>query len=307
MEAGEVSVPSHSCQHRNEIIRGVQGPFSVVDVHTHVLNARASRQRVANAMSDDALGALLRTMDEAGVNHGFVLTMTAEDIAAEIRWNAGNPVASRALWNRTDQLREWSRSRNRFWLFVNRSNPLRETFLEDLESDFDRGAEGWKIMPLFYGFLGNHPGFRPACEICWRRHCPVILDLSNWHIGQYPLHDEVVERRQAVRTLEDYGRLLEPLFYEFDTLHICLAHLGTPRDERDHQAVFDFLRRHPNAFVDASLKMVNTVLFYRTLIEAVGPRKVVRESDYVGPSSHVASRRLIGDCDFVFDPTRRRN
>jgi predicted TIM-barrel fold metal-dependent hydrolase len=166
--------------------------------------------------------------------------------------------------------------RDRFWLFVNHSNALRETFLEDAERDFDQGV-GWKYMPIFYGFLADNAGFWPAYELCACRKCPVIVDLSNWHIGQYALNNEVLERQSAVKSFADYARLLDPIFSHFPSLPICLAHLGTPKNEHHEEAVLDLVKRHPNAFIDTSPNMVRPPAHYRKILTAVGSRKLMWE------------------------------
>jgi predicted TIM-barrel fold metal-dependent hydrolase len=284
-------------------IRGVNGPFRVIDVHAHTINTGASDQTEYARQYhnvDGTFEALLRAMDKAEVDRAYLLTYSAEDLAAEIRWRKSNPIDLKSVVNRAYQLRAWRANRDRFWLFVNRSNPLSETFLEDLERDFDAGAVGWKIMPLFYGFLADNPGYLPAYELCQRRRCPVIVDLSNWHIGQYPLYNELAERQKLVSSFEDYGRLLDPLFARFSDLPICLAHLGTPKDDRDQEAVFKFVQRHPNALIDTSPRMVRTPDFYRKIVGAIGARKLMWGTDF--PFSDMASWKMIrDDCSFLSD------
>jgi predicted TIM-barrel fold metal-dependent hydrolase len=241
-----------------QTVRGVPGPYRVIDVHAHTINTSAS------GLSDSArkyhkpdgtIEALIETMDRTGVSQAFLLTYTAEDLAAEIRWKKVDPIGLKLVVNRAYQMKAWRAHRERFWLFVNSSNPLRETFLEDLERDFDQGAVGWKFMPIFYGFLADNTGFLPAYEMCARRRCPIIIDLSNWHIGMYPLYNELPARQVQVKNFADYGRLLDPIFERFADLPICLAHLGTPKDDTDREAVLDFVRLHPNGLVDTTPAM----------------------------------------------------
>src|SRR4051794_3917554 len=105
-------------------IRGVKGPFRVIDVHDHVLNTAAANlsEDARNYYSSDAtIEALIRGMDEAGVDHGFLLTYNAEDLGAEIRTLKVNPIELKPLVNRTYQVNAWQAHRDRFWLFVNHS------------------------------------------------------------------------------------------------------------------------------------------------------------------------------------------
>jgi len=308
-ESGTRSRAASGQETSGAVVRGLKGPFSVIDVHLHTLNTSAPNLSAAAKKyypPDATVEELIRRMDEANIDHGFLLTYSAEDLAAEVRWRKVNPVELKPVVNRAYQINAWRRHRDRFWLFVNHSNPLRETFVEDLERDFDQGAVGWKIMPLFYGFLADHPGFLPAYELCQRRRSPIIVDLSNWHIspsrpsfGQYPLYNELPERQTLVKTFDDYARLLDPLFSQFASVPICLAHLGTPRDEQDHDAIFAFVKRHPNALLDTSPRMVRTIDFYRRIVDSVGPRKIMWGSDFIGSSSNLATWRMINECNFL--------
>lgn len=282
-------------------VRGLGGPFRVIDVHAHTLNTNAPDPSGAARKYfgfDGTVEALVRSMDQAGVDRGFLLTYNAEDLGAEIRARKVDPVALKLACNRRYQLEAWRKYRDRFWLFVNHSNALRETFPEDLERDFDQGAVGWKYMPIFYGFLADHPGFVPAFELCQKRRAPVIIDLSNWHIGQYPLYNELPMRQSLVRSFADYGKLLDPIFTQFSTLPICLAHLGTPKDERDQDAVLAFVGRHANALLDTSPQMVRTPEAYARIINAVGPRKLMWGTDW--PFAPLSTWRMVQDqCDFL--------
>lgn len=295
-------------------IRGVPGPYRVIDVHAHTLNTRAPDPSGAARKYfgfDGTVERLIRAMDESGVDRAFLLTYNAEDLGAEIRHRKFNPVDLKQACNRQYHIEAWRAHRERFWLFVNHSNALRESFLEDLERDFEQGAVGWKYMPIFYGFLADNPGFLPAFERCRKRRAPVILDLSNWHIGQYSLHNEVPERQNLVKSFADYGRLLDPLFTEFKTVPICLAHMGTPggwdhktmdwskdKAERDYEAVFEFVNRHPNALVDTSPNMAKTPEAYAKIVKAVGARKVMWGTDW--PFASMNSWRVVQDqCPFL--------
>lgn len=285
----------------SQTVRGVTAPFRVIDAHGHTLNTKAPDPTGAARKYfpfDGTIEAFIRGMDAARVDRAFLLTYNAEDLGAEIRARKADPVALKLTCNRQYHIDAWRAHRNRFWLFVNHSNALRESFLEDLQRDFEQGAVGWKYMPIFYGFLADNPGFMPAFELCRNRRAPVILDLSNWHIGQYSLYNETPERQKMVSSFADYGRLLDPVFDTFKTLPICLAHLGTPKDNRDYDAIFDFVSRHSNALLDTSPRMARTPEVYARLVKAVGARKVMWGTDW--PFSDLNSWRVIQDqCDFL--------
>src|SRR5207253_11154138 len=79
----------------------------------------------------------------------------------------------------------WRAHKDRFWLYVNYSNALRESFPDDLEHDLEQGAVGWKYMPVFYGFLADNHGFLPGYEVCRRHKASIIIDLCSWLIGPF--------------------------------------------------------------------------------------------------------------------------
>src|SRR5262245_50564445 len=119
-----------------ETVRGLRGPFRVIDVHAHTINTAAPNlpQRARDYQRvDGTIETLIRTMDQTAVAHAFLLTYTAEDLAADIRLHNLNPIDFKPVVNAAYQMKAWREHRDRFWLFIHASNPLRETFLEDLE------------------------------------------------------------------------------------------------------------------------------------------------------------------------------
>ena len=188
-----------------ETIRGIKGPFRVIDVHHHTNNTAApnipDRARSYSHLrtGDGTIEALVRGMDAAGVDHGLLLTYSAEDLGADIRADKYDPLDLKPVVNRAYQINAWKAHRDRFWLYVNYSNALRETFPADLERDLEEGAVGWKYMPVFYGFLADNRGFLPGYEVCRRQKASIIIDLCNWLIGpNFPLYNEIPDRQKAV-------------------------------------------------------------------------------------------------------------
>ena len=188
--------------------------------------------------------------------------------------------------------------------YVNYSNALRETFPADLERDLEEGAVGWKYMPVFYGFLADNRGFLPGYEVCRRQKASIIIDLCNWLIGpNFPLYNEIPDRQKAVKCLEDYARLLDPVFSAFPTVPVLLAHRGTPRDDKDFESVLSLVKRHPNVHLDTSAQNeVMSPSVYRRVIEAVGAEKLMWGTDWIGSNmdKSLSSWRTIQDqCDFL--------
>src|SRR6266567_7853590 len=221
-------------------VRGMKGPFRVIDVHDHTLNTAApnlSEEARKYQPPDGTVEALIRGMEAAGVDHGFLLTYSAEDLGAEIRDHKVDPVALKPVVNRAYQINAWRAHKDRFWLYVNYSNALRESFPDDLERDLEQGAVGWKYMPVFYGFLADNHGFLPGYEVCRHHKASIIIDLCSWLIGPfepyravspktlrpgavpaYPPYNEIPERQKLVNSFEDYARLLDPVFSAFSTV-----------------------------------------------------------------------------------------
>jgi predicted TIM-barrel fold metal-dependent hydrolase len=308
-----------------ETVRGITGPFRVIDVHDHILNTAGPNLTEAARKYHPPHGTietLIRKMDEAGVDHGFLLTYSAEDLGAEIRARNVDPIDLKPVVNRTYQINAWKAHRDRFWLYVNYSNALKETFPDDLERDLEQGAVGWKYMPVFYGFLADNHGFLPGYEVCRRHRASVIIDLCYWLIGSYqpyrpespstrlpggapdyPLYNETRERQRIVKSLEDYARLLDPVFSAFPTVPILLAHRGTPRDDKDFESVLSLVKRHANVYLDTSAQnQLMSRAAYRGIIEAVGVRKLMWGTDWIGSNmdKSLSSWRMIQDqCDFL--------
>jgi predicted TIM-barrel fold metal-dependent hydrolase len=208
---------------------------------------------------------------------------------------------------------------------VNYSNALRESFPDDLERDLNEGAVGWKYMPVFYGFLADNHGFLPGYEVCRRHKASIIIDLCSWLIGPfepyrpqtpktlrpgavpgYPLYNETLDRQKIVYSLEDYARLLDPVFSAFPTVPILLAHRGTPRDQKDLESVLALVKRHPNVHLDTSAQNSEmNARVYREIIDAVGVRKLMWGTDWIGSpnwDSHLSTWCKVQDqCDFLSD------
>src|SRR5262249_28545418 len=120
-------------------------------------------------------------------------------------------------------------------------DPSRDRYLEDLGKDFEAGAAGVKLLPLFHGYLADHPGFIKVYELCEKHKKPVILDLS-WYFDQSPLSRETPARQKLVKSFADYARVLSPVFRQFAALPISLAHGATdralPANRRSTSSVF---------------------------------------------------------------------
>src|SRR5690242_10174940 len=91
-------------------VRGIKGPFRVIDVHDHMLNTAApnlTEEAHKYQPPDGTIEALIRGMDAAGVDHGFLLTYSAEDLVAEIRARKADPIDLKSVVNRSYQINAW--------------------------------------------------------------------------------------------------------------------------------------------------------------------------------------------------------
>jgi hypothetical protein len=75
--------------------------------------------------------------------------------------------------------------------------------LETLESDFEKGASGIKLLPIFHGLLPDHAGWRPVYELCLRRRKPIILDCHGGTLANIQSTNESRERQELAKFLQN--------------------------------------------------------------------------------------------------------
>lgn len=264
----------------------------VIDTHVHVLNTKAPAPDYFRQGGMDAtVETLLFEMDRAGVDKAFLISYGAEDIAAEFRAQGRDPKGLAQVYSKDYAVQCWQAHRDRLWWFTDHVDPMDEKAAEKLERDLDAGAVGVKLLPVFRGALPNHPGFLPVYRLCQRRGVPVILDLSFWYVGVYPLYNTSEEEQEQAKTFEGYAALLDPIFDQFRSVRFQLAHCGAANfweGAGGGEAVFNaerlrpviqLVRRHPNLSVDLAAMRPDPA-FLRSLIEGVGAEKVAFGSDW---------------------------
>ena len=244
--------------------------FRVIDTHQHVFNSKLQgTQGIPKYYPESTVESLLSLMDQGGVDKGFLISYNAEDVASEIRSRGYNPVELLPVSNKQYQFSSWKAHKDRFWWFPDHINPLREGYLETLESDFEKGASGIKLLPIFHGLLPDHAGWRPVYELCLRRRKPIILDLSWWYFGKYPVYNESRERQElanSFKTFGDYAKLLDPVFQQFSSVPFSLAHCGTARVREDYKDIFGLMARHANVSCDLAAIMDYSPTFIQELV-----------------------------------------
>lgn len=201
-------------------------------------------------------------------------------MAVQIRQRGFRPEELAGVLSKQYQRDSFQAHPDRFWWFTDHVDPARESYLDDLERDFEEGASGIKLLPWFHGLLPDHSGFVKVYELCRRRRKPVVLDLSWWYFHLNPLFNESPARQSLVRSFADYARLLSPLFREFADVPISLAHAGTARTVDDYRDIFPLIAAHPNVSCDLAAATDYSAEFIERLVQAVGAHKVMYGTDW---------------------------
>jgi predicted TIM-barrel fold metal-dependent hydrolase len=257
-------------------------------------------------------------MDRGGVDKAFLVSYNAEDIAVENRARGVSPVTMLPVINKEYQVKAWQAHKDRFWFFTDSVNPLHEHFLEDLDRDFQMGASGVKLLPMFHGLMPDNPAWLPVYELCQKRRKPIIIDWSWWYIGGevgygYNESKERQELLKSYRSYADWVKPMDPIFDRFPDLPISLAHCGTPKGKEDYEHIFAFIARHPNCHCDLAAIPDYDPSFIGQLVKAVGPRKIMYATDMPywisGPDSYLTGARRWGviadDCYFLSDEEKQ--
>jgi predicted TIM-barrel fold metal-dependent hydrolase len=295
----------------------MQKRFRVIDTHQHVLRPVPELETRSGWCSIESL---LGFMERGGVDKGFLISYNAEDMGSKLRFESRDPVMLKTVYSKEYQVNAWKAHQDKFWWITDHIDPLREEYMDNLERDFEMGASGAKLLPIFHGLLPDHPGWMPVYELCQKLGKPIIGDYSFWYFDKYPHYNETAARQKLVRsmkTYDDFARLLDPVFKQFPRLHFSIAHCGTPRGEQDWEAAFSLIARHPNTSCDIAATAY-TPDFLRRLVKAVGARKVMygtdaaywfKESGSINPDGYrTGSRRwtlIADDCDFLSEDERQ--
>jgi predicted TIM-barrel fold metal-dependent hydrolase len=290
----------------------------VIDTHLHLFNSRLGGTRgIPKLLSLDAtIEGAVAAMRHGGVDKAFLITYNAQDIAEQFIGRDIDPASVRLVYNTQYQKTALIKHPDLFWWFPDHIDPLRETYLEDLQRNFEEGAAGIKLLPVFHGFLPDHPGFIPVYEMCRKYKKPVILDLSYWYLTHMPPRKEAPSRRNVVQRFSDYATLLAPLFREFATVPFSLAHAGTARQVSDYDEIFTLINDHDN--VSCDIGAVGgfdevSAQFVQFLAKGIGARKIMYGTDWPywasGVNSYVeGSRRwtiIASECPDLSDEEKQ--
>jgi predicted TIM-barrel fold metal-dependent hydrolase len=295
----------------------MQKAFRVIDTHQHVLRPVPELEARSGWCSIESL---LTFMHRGGVDRGFLISYNAEDMGSKLRFENRDPVLMKTVYSKQYQVDAWKANKDKFWWITDHIDPLREEYIDNLQHDFQLGASGAKLLPIFHGLLPDHPGWMPVYELCQKLGKPIIADLSFWYFDRYPHYNETAPRQKLVRSLktfDDFARLLDPIFRQYPNLHFSLAHCATARGEQDWDAAFSLIARHPNVSCDVSATAY-TPEFLERLVKTVGAGKVMygtdaaywfKESGSINPDGYrTGSRRwtlIANDCAFLTEAEKQ--
>jgi predicted TIM-barrel fold metal-dependent hydrolase len=197
---------------------------------------------------------------------------------------------------------------------------MHEDYVEQLERDFDLGASGVKLLPMWHGLLPDHPAWFPVYDLCQRRRKPILMDWSWWYIGGPKVgygYNESTERQKlckSYRSFADWVVPMDPIFEKYANVPISLLHCGTVKGRDDYEHLFAFMARHPNCYCDLSAIPNYNPWFIQQLVKAVGPRKPMYATDApyffdAGVDSYRLGKWRWGviadDCTFLTDEEKQ--
>ncbi|MCH8188334.1 MAG: amidohydrolase family protein [Proteobacteria bacterium] len=166
-----------------------------------------------------------------------------------------------------------------FLYALNRGNPLYDD-LEDLDKDFELGADGVKILSNFHGFLPDNPGFMPVYEMCRKYNKPVIIDGSFWYFKKFLPNKESKSRQKEAQTIKGYTKTLATVLAEFPTIAFSLAHTGTAAVISDYDEIYKVMSDHSNVTCDTAASRGYSAEWFQDLVQSVGAHKVMYGTDW---------------------------
>jgi membrane dipeptidase len=271
--------------------RALGEKYHIVDTHLHLFNSTLQKELgdVGLGQTDATIEGAVAAMKRGGVDKAFLITYNAQDIARQFRQRNIDPARARLVFNTKYQRQALKRHPDLFYWFPDHNDPLRETDLEDLERNFEAGATGIKLLPVFHGFFPDHPGYMELYEVCRKWNKPVVLDSSWWYFDFMPPYNETKARRKLVTRCADYCELMAKVFKAFPTVAFSLAHAGAAKTTDDYPDIFALIADHPNVSCDLAAARGYSAEFIQQAVKAVGARKVMYGTDWPYWSSGVES------------------
>ena len=244
----------------------------VVDAHAHLFDDSVpGAEEIYKAWGADraprrGVGELLRQMDEAGVDHAFILGMTAVDVAPHFplekrQWmeSSFQHVLSREVY-----VDAWRSHRDRLHWFPDSHDPRVSGYVERAARDLDLGAAGLKFLNAFVDTAAEDPKWFPLYELLVDRDKPCIIDPSYWMLDDSTFAPSLVGR---YRSYAEFADGFHEIAARFPRLRMQIAHFGTPKirpkaggptlveggiDYDSLEGPIEMMRPHPNFWCELS-------------------------------------------------------
>ncbi len=214
----------------------------IVDIHTHVFNAKTDFGPKLNA---DMFRCGINPTVWGDVKEQHLKNTLVADVAvvfglqaSATGWNIPNDEVAAHVSKAKDRL-----------LFFTSIDPLNPNYMEELEKCHkELGAVGVKMAPLYQNV---HPADRRCYNVyryCVKYHLPILFHTGTSFTGNTPL---------------DYSRPIhyDAIAVDFPDLHMVLAHLGHPWEGE----TISVIRRHANVYADLSALFYRPWQFYNSM------------------------------------------
>ncbi|HOE96526.1 MAG TPA: amidohydrolase family protein [Candidatus Sumerlaeota bacterium] len=236
----------------------------VIDAHCHLMDTRVPGfDLIAHKWGGKGWGGgvddLLAQMDEAGIDHAFLLTSTVIDVMAHFLPEKRDDILRcyDHFVNKACYWRDWELHRDRFTIFADSIDPRVPGYVERAEQDLDRGAKGLKMLPSFTDTTIDDPRWDPIFDLMKDRDVPGIVDLTYWYL-RYPWFAPSLHGR--FRNFEEFAETVHRRVEKSPGVRLEITHFGTPEifktpiatarpgDPVDYdslQGPIDMIRPHP--------------------------------------------------------------
>lgn len=230
----------------------------LIDSHTHIYRTAEIGRQAVSGLNPDLLWygtvpELLQCMEQAGVSHAVVLTVTPtremrEKAEAALPPDLPEPRRREELEAIRVRMVERMRRNNAWGAQVGREHPNLFPFVnvdpfimsaqewhDELDSLRRAGARGIKLLPIQHLFRGDHRALWPIYDYAQAHDMPILTQSGDSRVG----HEEEPWGRPA-----PFAAALE----EFPRLKLIMAHFGRGFE----QEVVELAQRFPGAYFDLS-------------------------------------------------------
>jgi predicted TIM-barrel fold metal-dependent hydrolase len=140
-----------------------------IDVQVHIF------RRAMGVEPPPLAERLLEQMDAARVDKAILISYEGKDILPDLNYDP----------NLIDVDTEYYRQAAARWperliWFCNSIDPS-QPYLEQVEYNLQRGAQGIKLFPAYIGTRPDDPRYDPLYELCRERNLPIIMAFERWN------------------------------------------------------------------------------------------------------------------------------